>query len=558
MESSPSSVGIVVESSSSSSVNDLFIPFAEMPQCINRFSQNFIIMSDSGKPIFSTLNDTSEAQICSILQAIQISTLHYDIGDIQSLRSDFMLIFFMRIQAVTLIAVSTTTNGRKDDILLESETYLRLRLEYLYSQIIFTLTDCVQTTLAENSTYNIQSVLLPSFLQSIVSDAKSYEGGNDPASMMNVGVQTVFPLSNIVRQQISMLLKQIGDDLVNMVAALLVTGIKIVTLIQSPYRPHQLRTTDVQLLLHFMHRPSMLQEQELWLPLCFPRLYSSGFLHCYACCLDSTTKLTLCFVSTCGSMEQFHAFRKESIRVRSCLNIDTEAPNVIEALTFRSNPPKELAAREDNNIAYQHDQNTTCRVTELPIDCDYELIPSFETIANPNDDSGDANILSQLCPELSQISKELEASTLEGYLNDGILHFFFRLDVPIFQDRGKSTRKGPPRDHNHPPGYLIQWVSPALGSVARFSDHASQRRVWNMYQRLQLRLRSGFANTECLLDAFCAIPSSTQSAKVNMPTIEQYCLAMSLVESPPMLEGITYISDGLETFLAMNGQGFEL
>jgi hypothetical protein len=33
---------------------------------------------------------------------------------------------------------------------------------------------------------------------------------------------------------------------------------------------------------------------------------------------------------------------------------------------------------------------------------------------------------------------------------------------------------------------------------------------------------------------------------------------MCCIEAPPPMPGVTYVTDGSETFLAMNGRGFEL
>jgi Second Longin domain of FUZ, MON1 and HPS1/First Longin domain of FUZ, MON1 and HPS1 len=510
---------------------------------------NFIVMSDFGKPIFSTLNDTSTAQICGILHAIETSTRQCDEDvsrdNFQSVRSDCLRMVFMRVQAITLIAVSTSKR-EKGDCLLETESYLRLQIEYLYSQIVFTLSDRVQTMLMEHC--DVQAMLLPSALQSFVRDAGLYEGCH-PASIMTAGIQAVFPLSSVVRQQTSMLLKRIGDDTVNMVAALLVVGKKVVTLIQSPYRPHQLQNSDLQLLLHFIDRQAAHPDRELWLPLCFPRLHSSSFLHCYACCLDATTKLTLCLVSTCGSMEQFQTLRNASASLRCCLNIEIETRNVIQALSVNGNQLEDKIKGTGNDAPWQ--------VADSFIDHDYEVIPPFQAAVSADHYKvGDADILGQLVPELTQISKDLEAATLAKYLEVGVLHFIFRVDIPILIEN--TNPNGKDQGQGQHPGQLMQCICPPLDSSARFSEASSQRRVWCMYQKLQLQLRLGSGNTEGLSNAFHRITMGASSEKRIRPTIGQYCPAMALVESPPSLEGVAYELDGQEAFLAMNGRGFEL
>ena len=60
------------------------------------------------------------------------------------------------------------------------------------------------------------------------------------------------------------------------------------------------------------------------------------------------------------------------------------------------------------------------------------------------------------------------------------------------------------------------------------------------------------------MDAFDMITKDCVNNDDVAHGVAQYCPATGLVESPPNIQGITYVVDGKETFLAMNGGSFEL
>lgn len=502
---------------------------------------NVIVMSDSGKPIFAlhALSEETLTHICGLLQAVRSSILHsdLDLGELQSLQSGSMHVVFMTVGAISLVAMSTI---RLPGEAFETEACLRLQLEYVYAKILFSLTDQVQAIFAQNASFDLRSMLgNDSSMRAILCEARP-EG--NPAPFFTAGVQTVFPLSHAVRERTSAILKQIGDQTANAVAALLFVGNKLVSAVQSSYRPHQLRAADLHLVFEFITRQQL--QSELWLPLCLPRFNSSGFLHCYAHCLDPRTKLTLALISQDGSTEQFQAFRTAAVRIRRCLSIPVENRNILEILS--PSPDSQVVSSEDceggNDIQWRRSLADTCNYFE---DDSYEMI-SYDAV----DHGGSC----QLLPELTAASSEEVAAKFAEYHDLGVLHFVFRLDVPIQADRKKSSK----RRNDHSPGHLTQCVSPPLDDP--FVDAASKRRVWCAYQRLQLRLRLGSANAESVHDVFRMIVDDDDNNNVARiaPTVGKHCPAMGLAESPPNMQGVTYMTYGSETFLAINGRGFEL
>jgi hypothetical protein len=75
-------------------------------------------------------------------------------------------------------------------------------------------------------------------------------------------------------------------------------------------------------------------------------------------------------------------------------------------------------------------------------------------------------------------------------------------------------------------------------------------------KKLQLPMRLGSSTFPSTMNAFDSISSEqVTSEEEHMKGIGQYCPASYLVESPP---GVTYVSDGPELFMAMNGCEFEV
>jgi len=106
------------------------------------------------------------------LSKIRVSAdLHY--GDIQSLKSGDMKIVFMSAGALVLIAIATIDPNptlyqhqhqhqhqhHEDYRCFETEAYLRMQLEHTYGQVLFALTNHVQTQLAMNPNIDLRSVL---------------------------------------------------------------------------------------------------------------------------------------------------------------------------------------------------------------------------------------------------------------------------------------------------------------------------------------------------------------------------------------------------------------
>ena len=298
------------------------------------------------------------------------------------------------------------------------------------------------------------------------------------------------------------------------------------------------RTADLRLVLEFVNRQQ--SHSELWLPLCLPRFNSSGFLHCYAHCVDAASRLTLALISQDGSTEQFQAFRTSASRIRRHLGVPVEHRKILEILKSDSDTTANSGADvvSGNDVPWRRSSADTSDAFED----DYEMIP-FDIV-----DGG----MCQLLPEIAKANSQVVERKFAEYLELGILHFVFRIDFPIQVDKKNGSKGG---NHFHP-GHLTQCISPPLNHS--FADVESKRRVWNAYQRLQLRLRLGSANAESVHDAFRMIAEDDKQVTNLTPTIGKHCPAMGLAEAPPNMQCVTYLTQGEETFMAMNGRGFEM
>jgi hypothetical protein len=103
---------------------------------------------------------------------------------------------------------------------------------------------------------------------------------------------------------------------------------------------------------------------------------------------------------------------------------------------------------------------------------------------------------------------------------------------------------------------LSQCFGPKMGFP--FVDPTSQRQVWNIYQRLALRLRLGSSSVETTMDASDMI-SGHENKNIDSRGISRDCPMQCLMESPPCVHGVTYIQQNNEwLYVGLNGKFFEL
>jgi First Longin domain of FUZ, MON1 and HPS1/Second Longin domain of FUZ, MON1 and HPS1 len=479
-----------------------------------------LIMSEAGKPIFTSSGDAeSLSKTCGLIQAIRTSVFDQksNLGDLQTLKTNQKTMVFMSVGSITLVAISTTQ---------ATEAHLKLQLEYMYSRIIFTMTNQVQNVFAQSPGYDLD--IGESAFQHIVNDASR----KSPPNYLTGGANVIGPISFKTREMCSKVLRIVGSKSPNTVFALLLVGNQLLTIVQPSYVPHQLKSSDLRLIVQFVHHQPGVLTSELWFPVCLPRFNASGFLYVYTNCFDKDKKLTLVLMSQLNTPDQFEVFRRASSRIRHELDIPQEQGSILRIM---ERPESQRASRFDD-VSWQR---STSSFTALGDDVSSQHASRKVDVSaeTPGDVSS-----TDSCVVVKELRNALDENAMVSRMQEycdcaEAVHFCFRVDVPVVKSNGKLT----------------QCISAPLSDVLLFVDEASKQRVWNMYQRLCLRMRMGTCTAEATLDAFDVAPVDDSDAAGI-----QCCPAMRMTETPPNVHGISYILDGPELFLAMNGRDFEL
>ena len=559
-----------------------------------RSGPNVVVLSSAGKPIFSRWGDEEKlTAACGLIQAIRAGILDDPSlgGDIQSLQAGGTKMVFLTVGHLTLLAIAEGGTGSGE---CETEAYLRLQLEYLYGQIIFTLTDTIQNVFTRRHNYDLRSMLgaTEAVMRGILDQASPLGNGG---SFLCAGVESVWPIPHEIRDHASQVLSSVcGKHSDTCLFAILLVGNEMISVVMPRYKPHQLHPSDLHLILNFCnHQPGLLTN-ELWFPVCLPRFSSSGFVYAYTTCLDSGTGLACCLISQENSTEQFERFRKAGASIRHKLGLRAPKSSVLLIKEASGSPngngdssnrvgsaaaeESEIEKTNFDDIAWQRNESSSDgggsnegelmddeKSSEKVVD---ELAGVFgkdltvsetsnasvtqslngtenagsfiEEHGEPSTHQGE----SSLVKILNEVKRNrVRDAMIDDYLQLGsAMHFLFRIDVAVY-DTG---------------GMLTQCLSPPLQFP--FVDEKSKRRVYCMYQRLALRLRLGSASVESTMDAFAMIADDHDNPENRHATmgIGKDCQAQCLLESPPNVHGCSYILDGSELFIAINGRDFEL
>jgi len=558
------------------------------PPAQQRSGPNVIVLSSAGKPIFSRWGDEEKlSAACGLIQAVRAAILDDPSlgGDIQSLQAGGTKMVFLTVGHLTLLAIAEGGTGSGE---CETEAYLRMQLEYVYGQIIFTLTDTVQNVFTRRHNYDLRSMLgaTETVMRGVLDQASPLGNGG---AFLCAGVESVWPIPHEIRDNASHVISSVcGKHSETCLFAILLAGNEMISVVMPRYQPHQLHPSDLHLILNFCnHQPGLLTN-ELWFPVCLPRFNSSGFVYAYTTCLDSGTGLACCLISQENSTEQFEHFRKAGASIRQKLGLRAPKSSVLfikeasrtkgdigDSSSCDGNTAKsEMEKTNFDDIAWQRNESSTYDdnsnedeeivddekgsekvVDELAAVFGKDLTVSETSNAsvtqsnNGNRDAGHGEPSghqgeSSLVKILNEVKRNrVRDAMIDEYLQlASAMHFLFRIDVAVY-DTG---------------GMLTQCLSPPLQFP--FVDEKSKRRVYCMYQRLALRLRLGSASVESTMDAFAMIADDHDNSENHHSSmgIGKDCQAQCLLESPPNVHGCSYILDGSELFIAINGRDFEL
>ena len=517
---------------------------------------NVIVMSEAGKPIFSRYGSQGDvAKQCGLIQALRtavnVNNSTLGLGEIQSIHSNNLCIVFMTVGSITLVNTLEKTKGNSDDQrmdVMDTEAFGRPQLEYVYANLIFMLTSNIQNAFLHNPGFDLRSMMNSNdnLLRGLL-DETGPEG--NPGPFLVSSVPSLFPISHRVRHNASKTLQTIAGKRENNIAfAVLLVGDSILTVVQPSYRPHQLRISDLHLIINFIEKQPGLDSGEQWIPMCLPRFNSRGFLYAYTNCLDIKSRLTLVLLSSHGTTEQFQILRSSSQKIRENLKIPSESDSV---LTIVNDEPASSSNTVSSDVQWK-------RTSESSDNEDDFVHISTDMLMKEGIIPDDRDLLNQVRHAVDISSTDyIRNRYLQGENSVPILHFLFRFDVSVENALHRNKK------HRQQSGSLSQCIS--LPLEAPFDCISSRRHLWSNYQKLSLRLRLGSASVESSIDAFDMIKNdsslndSEKSGLRVFDGIGRYCPAMGLNESVPYNpDGLSYITEDDKTFLAMNGKNFEL
>ena len=518
---------------------------------------NILIFNRAGKPIYARYGKDEEiSNVCAILQAI-ISTSENEHNSIQSIHAGKLQMIIHSIQQIILVIIHKSNQPK-------SELFLRMILEYVYAQIVFTLTDQIQEMISLRSNLDYCTLVGRSATNHL--NTMLHQIQTDPAPYLLSAIPILYPLDHFLRHYTSKLLQNIGTTTNGILYAIMMAHDKLITLVQPKYTPHQLFVSDIHLILTFVKSQlPFLLKNEAWLPLCLPFFHSDGYMHAYTTCLDNETGLILMLISNNETQQQFDMFRNAANQIKQELNVFTKNDGMnldITTLFIPLDPMIGASTLNDNNHKI-HDNH-------------YD---------NHNKSSMNPTTTSSTFPLSRAISQalrhDIQISTMKQYCNiASAYHFIFRFNVPLTSTHPPSNSKKSNKSKKYYTKQqihtLTQCLSPPLSFP--FVDQSSKQRVWDIYQSLLLRLKIKSSSNYSIRYAYdhqTTFPSMNQKHTTknndddedddedddNMDPIMDYsilsmCPSIQILESSPFIQGMTYIIDQHELFLALNGHDF--
>jgi len=203
-------------------------------------SLNVLVLSSAGKPIFSRYDDGSSVTTAGLVQAM--SSFAEDSGSpirriVTSAGNEAT---FMKRGALYLLAIYTNPSGpansSRQESVASSPIYIECILEYVYSQIVFTLTSKVQAIFRKSGGYDLRGMLGDNhdvILKGLL------DKGETTGNFMTASF-TPLPLPPLQRNQCTHVLQSLGDHVPNTLFSVLMSKqnaeMKVVTLVQV--RPH--------------------------------------------------------------------------------------------------------------------------------------------------------------------------------------------------------------------------------------------------------------------------------------------------------------------------------
>jgi len=451
-----------------------------------------------------------------------------------------MKIVFMSAGALILFAIASV--GPKG--YFETEAYLRMYLEYTYAQIIFVLTDHIQSMLEMNPNLDLRSMLGTTdvTMRNILDQIGPL---GDCASFFTTGVEVIGPIACEVRDTTSNILCSACNNNMDVIYAILSVKGKLFNIIQPSNPDHRLRHSDLIMLLNFVRFQTI--GTELWFPVCLPRLSKTGFLFAYHSCInEGTNNLNLTLISHKGSTEQFSQLQEVALNIKKGLGVENKKENVLRIYNLK---PRQYQQKDGTrtNLGGDEDVNLLWERTESGVTNDNEKVHCSSLGPNLKDTGrNDREEIDLNSPILKSVDVALKADLYETIIKNyckiaSTLHFLFCFDAPLQHYKtGKPTGGSFAQCFNTP---LLQPL-----------NEISKNRLWSIYQRLSLRLRLGCASVCVTIDALNEIMDVNNSEGINCEDFPALCLQETALPPGRLL----YTRDGNELFFALSGEGGHL
>ncbi|XP_047321494.1 vacuolar fusion protein MON1 homolog [Impatiens glandulifera] len=242
--------------------------------------KHFIILSNSGKPIYSRYGDEHKlAGFSATLQAI-ISFVENGGDHIKSIRAGNHQVVFLVKGPIYLVCISCTE---------EPYESLRGQLELIYGQMILILTKSVNRCFEKNPKFDMTPLLggTDAVFSSLI-----HSFGWNPSTFLHA--YTCLPLPYPTRQAAGAILQDVADS--GVLFAILMCKHKVVSLVGA--QKASLHPDDMLLLSNFVMSSESFRTSESFSPICLPRYNPMAFLYAYVCYLDVDTYLMLLTTSS--------------------------------------------------------------------------------------------------------------------------------------------------------------------------------------------------------------------------------------------------------------------
>lgn len=241
-----------------------------------KHEKHVLILTWSGRPVFTRYGDDSAlAAYMGVVSAV-ISNIQRHDDEVRTIHAGPTTFVFVIKGPIYLISISRTS---------ESVIQLQRQLEYVYAQIITTLTGNITKILIDRPSYDLRELMggTENLLRSLCDDMDTHF-----TYLLSAYECVMLPSST--RQSCTSILRQHAKK-ESMLFALLTSGTRVVSLAQAKGR--QIDTTDLLLIINFITNSQSLRSSESWTPICLPGVSDKGYLYAYVCYIAEEVCLTL-------------------------------------------------------------------------------------------------------------------------------------------------------------------------------------------------------------------------------------------------------------------------